>query len=90
MLENLKIILSQIDESLLLKNNKLFEYNYTCFAGTFDRCHLGHLFLIQTSLLLSKNNCFIGVCSDEMIKHKGSFSLLQEGYIVMKLEKKII
>ncbi len=90
LLENLKIILSQIDESLLLKNNKLFEYNYTCFAGTFDRCHLGHLFLIQTSLLLSKNNCFIGVCSDEMIKHKGSFSLLQKNYVRRKKIEEII
>jgi len=89
-IEILEKIISQIDQSLLLKNNTLFQYNFTCFAGTFDRCHRGHYFLIQTSLLLSKNNCFIGVCSDEMIKHKCSFSLLQSNYVRKKKIEEIV
>ena len=89
-MEIVEKIISQIDESLLLKNNKLFQYNFTCFAGTFDRCHRGHYFLIQTSLLLSKNHCFIGVCCNEMIKHKGSFSLLQSNYVRKKKIEEIV
>ena len=83
-------IISQIDEKYLLKDYKLFQYNFTCLAGTFDRCHLGHYFLIQTSFLLSKSHCFIGVCSDEMIKHKGPFSILQTNYIRRKKIEEIV
>ena len=83
-------IASQIDEKYLLKDYKLFQYNFTCLAGTFDRCHLGHYFLIQTSFLLSKSHCFIGVCSDEMIKHKGPFSILQTNYIRRKKIEEIV
>ena len=83
-------ITSQIEESYLLKNYKLFQYNFTCLAGTFDRCHRGHYFLIQTSLLLSKSRCFLGVCSDEMIKHKGPFSLLQTNYVRRKKIEEIV
>ena len=77
-------ILSQIDQNKLLHNFNLFKYNFTCLAGTFDRCHLGHLFLIQSSLLLSQNHYFIGVCSDDMIKHKGPLSLIQPNFIRRK------
>jgi predicted metal-dependent HD superfamily phosphohydrolase/phosphopantetheine adenylyltransferase len=85
-----KQILSQIDEGKLLNKYNLFHYPYTCLAGTFDRCHLGHLFLIQTSLLLSKSHYFIGVCSDDMIKHKGPFSLIQPNFIRRKKIEEII
>ena len=85
-----KQILSQIDEEKLLNKYNLFHYPYTCLAGTFDRCHLGHLFLIQTSLLLSKSHYFIGVCSDDMIKHKGPFSLIQPNFIRRKKIEEII
>ena len=90
LINTLQKITSRIDESYLLKNYKLFQYNYTCLAGTFDRCHRGHFFLIQTSLLLSKMHYFIGVCSDEMIKHKGPFSLLQTNYVRRKRIEEII
>ena len=70
-------IISQIDEKYLLKDYKLFQFNVTCLAGTFDRCHIGQFFLIQTSLLLTKNSLYLGVCSDEMVKHKGPLSLIQ-------------
>ena len=83
-------ILSQIDQKELLHNYKLFCYNFTCLAGTFDRCHLGHLFLIQSSLLLSKSHYFIGVCSDDMIKHKGPLSLIQPNFIRRKKVEDII
>ena len=83
-------IISQIDESYLLKNNKLFQYNFTCLAGTFDRCHRGHFFFIQTSTLLSKKQYFLGVCSDDMIKHKGPFSLIQTNYVRRKKIEEII
>lgn len=83
-------IASQIDESYLLKNYKLFQYHFTCLAGTFDRCHKGHYFLIQTSFLLSKYHCFIGVCSDEMIKHKCCFSLLQTNYVRRKKLEELV
>ena len=90
LLSKFKQILSQIDEEKLLNNYNLFHYPYTCLAGTFDRCHLGHLFLIQTSLLLSKSHYFIGVCSDDMIKHKGPFSLIQPNFIRRKKIEEII
>ena len=83
-------ITSQINEKFLLKDYKLFQYNFTCLAGTFDRCHLGHHFLIQTSFLLSKSHCFIGVCSDEMINHKGPFSILQTNYVRRKKIEEIL
>ena len=83
-------IISQIDEKYLLKDYKLFQYNFTCLAGSFDRCHLGHYFLIQTSFLLCKFHCFIGVCSDEMIKHKGPFSILQTNYVRRKKIQEIV
>ena len=83
-------ILSQIDQNKLLHNFNLFKYNFTCLAGTFDRCHLGHLFLIQSSLLLSQNHYFIGVCSDDMIKHKGPLSLIQPNFIRRKKIEEII
>ena len=90
LLSKFKQILSQIDEEKLLNKYNLFHYPYTCLAGTFDRCHLGHLFLIQTSLLLSKSHYFIGVCSDDMIKHKGPFSLIQPNFIRRKKIEEII
>ena len=90
LLSKFKQILSQIDEGKLLNKYNLFHYPYTCLAGTFDRCHLGHLFLIQTSLLLSKSHYFIGVCSDDMIKHKGPFSLIQPNFIRRKKIEEII
>ena len=90
LLSKFKQILSQIDEEKLLNNYNLFHYPFTCLAGTFDRCHLGHLFLIQTSLLLSKSHYFIGVCSDDMIKHKGPFSLIQPNFIRRKKIEEII
>ena len=90
LLSKFKQILSQIDEEKLLNKYNLFHYPYTCLAGTFDRCHLGHLFLIQTSLLLSKAHYFIGVCSDDMIKHKGPFSLIQPNFIRRKKIEEII
>ena len=90
LLSKFQQILSQIDEGKLLNNYNLFHYPYTCLAGTFDRCHLGHLFLIQTSLLLSKSHYFIGVCSDDMIKHKGPFSLIQPNFIRRKKIEEII
>ena len=86
----LEKIISQIEEAYLLKNYKLFQYNFTCLAGTFDHCHKGHYFLIQTSLLLCKAHWFLGVCSDEMIKHKGPFSLLQTNHIRRKKIEEII
>ena len=90
LLSKFKQILSQIDEEKLLNKYNLFHYPYTCLAGTFDRCHLGHLFLIQTSLLLSKSHYFIGVCNDDMIKHKGPFSLIQPNFIRRKKIEEII
>ena len=90
LLNTFEKITSQLDETYLLKNYKLFQYNFTCLAGTFDRCHKGHYFLIQTSLLLTKNHCFIGVCSDEMVKHKCPFSLLQTNYVRRKKIEDII
>ena len=89
-LSKFKQILSQIDEEKLLNKYNLFHYPFTCLAGTFDRCHLGHLFLIQTSLVLSKSHYFIGVCSDDMIKHKGPFSLIQPNFIRRKKIEEII
>ena len=83
-------IKSQIDQKQLLYNYNIFNYSFTCLAGTFDRCHAGHLFLIQSSLLLSKSHYFIGVCSDEMIKHKGPLSLIQSNYIRRKKIEEII
>jgi len=83
-------ILSQIDQKQLLHDYNLFKYDFTCLAGTFDRCHIGHLFLIQSSLLLSKSHYFIGVCSDEMIKHKGPLSLIQSNFIRRKKIEEII
>ena len=83
-------IKSQIDQKQLLYNYNIFNYSFTCLAGTFDRCHTGHLFLIQSSLLLSKSHYFIGVCSDEMIKHKGPLSLIQSNYIRRKKIEEII
>ena len=83
-------ILSQIDQNQLLYNFNLFNYNFTCLAGKFDRCHIGHLFLIQSSLLLCKSHYFIGVCSDEMIKHKGPLSLIQPNFIRRKKIQEII
>ena len=83
-------IIVQIDESYLLKNCKLFQYNFTCLAGTFDRCHRGHYFFIQTSLMASKKQCFTGVCSDEMIKHKGPFSLIQTNYVRKKKLEEVV
>ena len=83
-------IISQINESELLNNYKLFQYNFTCLAGTFDRCHRGHFLLIQTSLLLCKSHWFLGVCSDEMIKHKGPFSLLQTNYVRRKKIEELV
>ena len=83
-------IKSQIDQKQLLYNYNIFNYSFTCLAGTFDRCHTGHLFLIQSSLLLSKSHYFIGVCSDEMIKHKGPLCLIQSNYIRRKKIEEII
>ena len=83
-------IKSQIVQKQLLCNYNIFNYSFTCLAGTFDRCHTGHLFLIQSSLLLSKSHYFIGVCSDEMIKHKGPLSLIQSNYIRRKKIEEII
>ena len=83
-------IKSQIDKKKLLYNYNLFNYSNTCLAGTFDRCHTGHLFLIQSSLLLCKSHYFLGVCSDEMIKHKGPPSLIQSNYIRRKKIEEII
>ena len=83
-------ILSQIEQNQLLHNYNLFKYNFTCLAGTFDRCHIGHLFLIQSSLFLCKSHYFIGVCSNEMIKHKGPFSLIQPNFIRRKKIEEII
>ena len=83
-------IKSQIDQKKLLYNYNIFNYSYTCLAGTFDRCHTGHLFLIQSSLLLSKSHYYLGVCSDEMIKHKGPPSLIQSNFIRRKKIKEII
>ena len=90
LLEIYSQITSQIDTKHLLHNYNLFHYENTCLAGTFDRCHLGHLFLIQSSLLLSNSHYFIGVCSDDMIKHKGPFSLVQPNFIRKKNIRKII
>ena len=90
LLSKFKQILSQIDEEKLFNKYNLFHYPYTCLAGTFDRCHLGHLFLIQTSLFISKSHYFIGVCSDDMIKHKGPFSLIQPNFIRRKKIEEII
>ena len=82
-------ILSQIDQKQLLDYH-LFKYDFTCLAGTFDHCHIGHLFLIQSSLLLSKSHYFIGVCSDDMVKHKGPLSLIQSNFIRRKKIEEII
>ena len=83
-------IISQIDEQYLLKDYKLFQFSITCLAGTFDRCHIGHFFLIQTSLLLTKNSLYLGVCSDEMVKHKGPLSLIQSNYVRRKRIEEIV
>ena len=83
-------ILSQIDQKHLLFNYNIFHYPFTCLAGTFDRCHTGHLFLIQSGLLLTKNHYFNGVCSDKMIKHKGPLSLIQSNFIRRKKIEEII
>ena len=83
-------ILSQINQKQLLNDYNLFKYEFTCLAGTFDHCHIGHLFLFQSSLALSKPHYFIGVCSDEMIKHKGHLSLIQSNFIRRKKIEEII
>ena len=67
-----------INSPNLIENNiKIFSYKRICFAGSFDHFHNGHNILLQLSLMLSQNEIFIGVTSDEMIKHKGKECVLQ-------------
>jgi phosphopantetheine adenylyltransferase len=63
--------------NLIVNDIKIFSYKRICFAGTFDHFHNGHNILLQLSLMLSQNEIFIGVTSDEMIKHKGKECVLQ-------------
>ena len=63
--------------NLIANNIKIFSYKRICFAGSFDHFHNGHNILLQLSLMLSQNEIFIGVTSDEMIKHKGKECVLQ-------------
>ena len=63
--------------NLIEKNIQIFSYKRICFAGSFDHFHNGHNILLQLSLMLSQKEIFIGVTSDEMIKHKGKECVLQ-------------
>jgi predicted metal-dependent HD superfamily phosphohydrolase/phosphopantetheine adenylyltransferase len=40
--------------------------------------------------MASKKQCFIGACSDEMIKHKGPFSLIQTNYVRKKKLEEVV
>ena len=40
--------------------------------------------------MATKKQCFIGACSDEMIKHKGPFSLIQTNYVRKKKLEEVV
>ena len=53
----------------LKSNKRRRKYDKIVTAGTFDRLHLGHLYLLTKAFKISKY-VYIGITDDQMIKNK--------------------